>query len=408
MESLHIFCKQLPKIELHAHLNGSIRETTLVQLAAERSVTLPTKLLQHAAEHHDPDREASLFNTKSRSLEECFEIFSYIPRCVNDVVSLKRITVEILEDFANDTVAYVELRTGPKVLLIDHKFPEERYCTKEQYVETILDIMNSFEVQEQERCVRELSSSKNKHLIRLPLVPRLIISVDRSGTFEKAEENINLAIRMAKSHTNIVGVELGGNPTRNDFRLFEPLFQKARDHGLKVSIHCGEIPTALNDSESSDPIMKVAYEEVKAVLNFRPDRLGHALLLPDSLMEKLMSQPIPIECCPTSNVMTLELALHYGGSLVDGMKTHPQLGQWIRTRYPFSINTDDSGIFCTTLTKEFLLVAKAFHLSEDDLLDILVRSIDHIFERSILITAKLKMSILDRVDALKRSLNKEY
>jgi adenosine deaminase len=403
MESLHIFCKQLPKIELHAHLNGSIRETTLVQLAAERSITLPTKLLQHAAEHHDQDREALLFNTKSRSLEECFEIFGYIPRCVNDVVSLKRITVEILEDFANDTVAYVEVRTGPKLLLFDHKFPEKRYCTKEQYVETILDVMSSFEVQEQERYVRQLSSREDKHLIRLPLIPRLIISIDRSGTFKQAEENINLAIRMAESHTNIVGVELGGNPTRNDFRLFEPLFRKARDHGLKVSIHCGEIPTALNDSESSDPIMKAAYEEAEAVLNFRPDRLGHALLLPDVLMKKLMSQPIPIECCPTSNVMTLELALHYGGSLVDGMKRHPQLGEWIRKRYPFSINTDDSGIFCTNLTKEFLLVAKAFHVSEDDLLDILIRSIDHIFERSKLITEKLKMSILDRVDALKRS-----
>ncbi|KAL3790056.1 hypothetical protein ACHAWO_004813 [Cyclotella atomus] len=381
MESLHRFCKHLPKIELHAHLNGSIRESTLVELARERSVSLPAKLLQHEAEHHDADRDALFFNTKPRSLEECFEIFSYIPKCVDDVAALKRITREVLEDFANDNVVYLELRTGPKVLLMDHCAPEMGSCSKKQYLQTILSIMSLFENQEKDRHNHDMSSSTEK-LVRLPMTPRLIVSVDRSGTVEQAQENINLAIQMVALYPDhVVGVELGGNPTRNDFRRFEPLFQKARDHGLLISIHCGEVPSATDEFDTSDTTLKKAYEEASAVLQFRPDRLGHALLLPNDLMNKLMQQPIPIECCPTSNVMTLELALHHGGNLIGGLKMHPQLQKWIERKYPFSINTDDSGIFCTNLTKEYLLVAKVFGLHENDLADIAIRAVDHIFDK---------------------------
>ena len=70
---------------MHAHLNGSIREHTLVELAAERNVSLPPKILIHELKHHDADKEALLFNNKPRSLKDCFDIFAVIPHCVNDL-----------------------------------------------------------------------------------------------------------------------------------------------------------------------------------------------------------------------------------------------------------------------------------------------------------------------------------
>ncbi|EED88522.1 adenosine deaminase [Thalassiosira pseudonana CCMP1335] len=403
MESLHHYCKLLPKVELHAHLNGSIRESTIIDLAKERNVSLPSKLLQHEAEHHDPNKEALFFNTKPRSLEECFEIFTHIPKCVNDIVALKRITEEVLRDFAEDNVAYVELRTGPKVLMYDHRSSDLGSCSKKEYVETIVAIMATFEKVDGERYEQELRHNdvENEH-IRLPLIPRLIISVDRSGTYEQAEENINLAIEMVTQQSNhigkyLVGVELGGNPTRNDFRTFEPLFQMARDRGLPVAIHCGEVPSS---GTSSDSALKKAYDEAVSVIQFRPDRLGHALLLPDYLIDRLMQQPIPIECCPTSNVMTLQLALHHGGSLTDGMKRHPQLGKWLEKNYPISINTDDAGIFTTNLTKEYLLVAKAYRLGEAELAVIVQNSIDYIFDPTDETKLLLRKRIKERIDRL--------
>ena len=59
---IETFCKRLPKVELHAHLNGSIRESTLVELARERNVQLPTRFLVHEAEHRDLQHEAAQLN----------------------------------------------------------------------------------------------------------------------------------------------------------------------------------------------------------------------------------------------------------------------------------------------------------------------------------------------------------
>ena len=279
-----------------------------------------------------------------------------------------------------------ELRTGPKALLKDHRSTEVEHCTKKEYIETIIGIMKEFESNDQQRYVEQLQNNNSgNEYIRLPLIARLIISVDRSGTLDQAMENIKLAIEMSKSNQSkryIVGVELGGNPMRNDFRDFQPAFELARKEGLPIAIHCGEVPLGENELEKDETKLK-AYHEAVSILQFKPDRLGHALLLSGSLMEKLSQQPIPIECCPTSNVMTLELALHKEGNLLDGMKLHPQLGKWLEKKYPISINTDDSGLFCTNLTKELLLVAKAHHLGDVELSDIVLGSVEHIFDQEI-------------------------
>jgi len=400
LESLHTFCKRLPKVELHAHLNGSIREHTLVQLAAERNVTLPAKCLPHEAKRHDPDREALFFNTKPRSLLECFDIFTVIPQCVNDLPALRRITSEVLEDAATDNIAYIELRTGPKVLLRDHRSEGVEHSTKKEYIESIISVMEEFERADQKRYEREMKN-RDSGLARLPLIPRLIISVDRSGTIDQATENIQLAIEMSRSSGGkyIVGVELGGNPTRNDFRVFKPAFELARREGMPISIHCGEVSMGLNESEKDQALLK-AYDEASAIIQFNPDRLGHALLLSDSLMRSLLQNPIPIECCPTSNIMTLDLALHHEGSLVEGMKMHPQLGKWLENGYPISINTDDSGLFNTNLTKELLLVANVYHLSMAEISSITLNSIEHIFDTSEKTKSRLRTDIRAGIEKL--------
>ena len=259
--------------------------------------------------------------------------------------------------------------------------------------------MDEFERADYQRYQTELENNNggNEKYIRLPLIPRLLISVDRSGILDKAMENIQLAITLSQTSKGkkfIVGVELGGNPMRNEFKDFLSAFELARKEGLPIAIHCGEVPMGNNEV---DETKCKAYQEAESVLEFGPDRLGHALLLSDSLMETLIQQPIPIECCPTSNIMTLELANHTNGSLLDGMKMHPQLGKWIAKNYPISINTDDSGLFCTNLTKELLLVSKAHHLNEKELRNIVLNSIEHIFDSTGDIKSRLRTVIRDQI-----------
>uniref|UniRef100_A0A7S4WC74 Adenosine deaminase domain-containing protein n=2 Tax=Ditylum brightwellii TaxID=49249 RepID=A0A7S4WC74_9STRA len=418
------FVDLAPKVELHAHLNGSIREETLLDLARERGVTLSSKLhgILPPNENKDDDEKnrrcdsqnakelgfnencrrlrhsrASFFNSKPRSLLDCFEIFAEIPKCVDDLDALRRITREAMEDFASENVAYLELRSTPKRLFsydvsttkIDelenvHCSGQKRILeTKRKYVETILDEMKDFEDKERERYAQE----KKKYvvgssIVRLPLLPRYILSVDRSGTVEEALDTIHLAIEMFRTNNEyIVGVEMGGNPTKNDFHNFEPAFRLAREAGMRVAIHCGEVPCGSSTNEQ-DASLKKAFDEAMRVIEFRPDRLGHGLLLPESITSILQNDPIPIECCPTSNVMTLELAQHHEGSLIEGLRGHPQLSKWLKNQYPISINTDDSGVFNTTLTRELLLLVEAYGVDEFTIRKIILNSIDHCFEQS--------------------------
>lgn len=131
-----------------------------------------------------------------------------------------------------------------------------------------------------------------------------------------------------------------------------------------------------------DPMLQKSFQEVEAIFNFKPDRLGHALLLPPSLRDELMDKwNIPVETCPTSNVMTLDLAKHVGGNLIHGLQEHPQLKHWLERKFPISVGTDDPGVFNTNATQELLLLARAtaWASPQTELKRIVLNSIDQGF-----------------------------
>lgn len=209
--TLEEFVEKLPKVELHAHLNGCVREATLFALAAERNVQL--------SDHHfcqSNTFENAMYNVRPQSLQDCFDCFAEIPKCVNDVLSLQRITREALQDFASHHVTYLELRSTPKRLKRNFQSNEEELCTKKEYIEIVVSVMKEFECQEQARYEEECSSNDNPDSCpRLPLVPRFIVSVDRSASKNDAAEHVQLATDMYQSgDPYVVGVDLGGNPTK--------------------------------------------------------------------------------------------------------------------------------------------------------------------------------------------------
>ena len=170
---------------------------------------------------------------------------------------------------------------------------------------------------------------------------------------------------------------------KNVFKDLEPSFRKVKNSGLKVCIHCGEIPCEVEDNQPIDAMTKFALQDTKDILAFRPDRLGHALLLTSEMYDELErdDNKIPIECCPTSNVMTLELATHHQGDLVHGLIRHPRLAHWIDNNYPISISTDDPGIFNTDPTSELILVLEALKMDNPwGIVALVMKSIEHAFE----------------------------
>ena len=146
---LKSFVDRIPKVELHAHLNGCVRESTLLELAKERGIQL--------SEHHFSDdyndTVSHMYNSKPRSLLDCFDIFVQVGQVVGDLEALQLITREALQDFASHHVVYLELRSTPKRLRRTWKSDE--ITTKGDYVNAILSVVQDFERQEQERYERE-------------------------------------------------------------------------------------------------------------------------------------------------------------------------------------------------------------------------------------------------------------
>lgn len=112
------------------------------------------------------------------------------------------------------------------------------------------------------RCEFNTSIICRKLQSELPsIMAKLIVSINRSESIESAVENIALAVKYAKLHPNIIcGVDLSGVPTSKTFEDFEPALRSAKQAGLKLALHCGEVDNPA---------------EIKAMLEFGMHRLGH-------------------------------------------------------------------------------------------------------------------------------------
>lgn len=119
----------------------------------------------------------------------------------------------------------------------------------------------------------------------------MIISINRREDIPSAEENVNLLLKYHKSHPTIVcGVDLSGDPACKTFHDFKHLLALAKDAGIKLALHCGEVENA---------------PEVAEMLEFGFDRLGHGTFVRDENELKLLEmEDITIECCLTSNLLS--------------------------------------------------------------------------------------------------------
>jgi hypothetical protein len=86
-------------------------------------------------------------------------------------------------------------------------------ATKKEYVETILQVFSEFTEDENKRYEQEVAS---EIISRPPMIPRLLVSVDRANTIDEAIENVDLTIELFEKEDNefVVGMDLGGNPTK--------------------------------------------------------------------------------------------------------------------------------------------------------------------------------------------------
>jgi len=302
------FYKVLPKVELHRHLEGSLRVPTMMEIVRAHEMDVKNTgylrpLVQ--VEHQEPytfENFLSKFGT--------LRLFYKSP----DII--KRISWEAVEDAALDNVRYMELRFTPVALSRAEGFPMAQVV--DWVIESVLQAAEHFQV-----------------------MVRLIISFNRHESIDLAREAVEIALDRQKD--GIVGVDLAGNEAAFPAEPFRELFDKARQGGLQVTIHAGEWGGAEN--------VRQAIEVLGA------DRIGHGIrVLEDSRVVALARERgIPFEVCVTSN-------LHSG--VVDTISNHP-IKRMIESGLNVTINTDDPSISRINLSSEYQTTHKDLGISMD-------------------------------------------
>ncbi|KAF2997115.1 hypothetical protein E8E13_004287 [Curvularia kusanoi] len=269
------FAHRLPKIELHAHLTGSISRACL------HSIWETVKGRDAAFDVQDP-LTAIPTDKVDYDLETFFPLFSsYIYKLCSDLPSIERYSTNaVLQDFQADGVVYLELRTTPRAI-------PEKGITKDDYVKAVLNVLNAWN-QDKANTLRAY----------------LILSVDRRNNIAQAEEVVDLCIKY--SSTGVVGIDLCGDPAKGDVRIFADSFARAKAAGLKMTLHFAEAEVSASDIE------------LETLLSWKPDRLGHVIHVKDSdhhfgmwrhtnVPVALSTDDVGVFCSPLSNEYALAM-----------------------------------------------------------------------------------------------------
>jgi adenosine deaminase len=259
---------------------------------------------------------------------------------VCDEQSIRYATTCVLQDFSDDGVCYLELRTTPRAI-------PAAEISKEQYVRIVLDAISSFCASEQ-NTAGEAGKEKKLHT-------KLILSIDRKNSLEEALEVVSLAVKYR--HLGIVGIDLCGTPTRKPISHLSPAFAEAIAQGLAITLHFGEI------AQTDDA-------ELEMMLEWQPQRLGHVIHVPQDVKAVIKDRKLGLELCLSCNVLC---KLSKGG-----FEAH-HFGEWWEASGKIALSTDDVGIFESGLSEEYLLAARHFGLDRKQLVELSRGAVDVIF-----------------------------
>ncbi len=300
----------LPLIELHRHLDGSIRLNTILELADQHGISLPANDVAGLAPFVHIDEAAP-------GLMAFIDRFEHMTAVLVNADACRRVAYENVEDAKSEGIDYIELRYSPWFMAKTHN-------------------MDPAEVME--ACADGVRAAERDTGMRVNIIGIL----SRTYGLETCTKELD-AILAHRDH--IVAVDLAGDEQRFPARLFREHFKRVRDAGLHVTIHAGE-------ADGPQSVWS-------AINDLGAERIGHGLrsIEDPALVDYLAKQGIGLECCPTSNLHT---------STVDSYASHPIRALAARG-VKFCLNTDDPGISAIDLSHEYKVAAPACGLTPEQI-----------------------------------------
>jgi adenosine deaminase len=314
---LDAFLLRMPKVELHVHLEGSIRPSTLLALARRHGVELPAR------------DEAGLREWfRFRDFEHFVEIYLTVSRCLREAEDFHRLTLDFLAEQARQNVLYSEAHFTIATHLANGLDGDEVAAALAQAIE----------------------EGDRRFGVRMALIPDIVRNVP-------AGADATLEWALANRRCGVVALGLSGIEAGYPNEPFREHFAEAERQGLHRVAHAGEHA----GPESIRSVLEVCHAE----------RIGHGVRAVEdpALVEELARRAVPCEVCPTSN---LRLGVY------PTMADHP-FDRLRRAGVPVSVNSDDPPFFNTTLTGEYVALAETFGYGAEDLAGLSLAALDQAF-----------------------------
>ncbi|HKJ68797.1 MAG TPA: adenosine deaminase, partial [bacterium] len=314
--------RQLPKSDLHCHLDRSLRIDTILDLAGRQGVALPGS---------DPSglKRAVSVDSATSSLEEYIHKFDITLSVLQTPEALERAAYELAEDAARENIRYLEVRYSP-ILHMKRGMHE---------IDTVEAVLHG------------LRRAGQDYRIRTGVIVCGIRSISPAVSFQLAE------LATTYKGKGVLGFDLAGIEENYPAKDHREAFYLILDNNINTTLHAGE-----------------AYgpESIHQALHYcNAHRIGHGTRLKEDgdLLNYVTDHRIPLEICLSSNVQT--------GS-VPGFERHP-----IRFYYDYhvrvTLNTDNRLISDTTLTREYALAHQYYGFDLDDFKEIIINGFKSAF-----------------------------
>jgi adenosine deaminase len=298
-EELRERLRSLPKAELHLHLDGSLRPSTIMELADEAQVALPYS--------DETSLQDYLFVQDGQDLVDYLRRFELTLSVMQTASALERTARELCEDAASENVRYLEIRYSP----ILH---QQGDLSLEEAVEAPL---------------RGMRQAEQALGIRTGLIVCGIRNLPPETSVRLAELAVSFKGR------GVVAFDLAGGEAGNPASGHAEAFRIAREANLSLTIHAGEAAGAESIAD--------------ALHGCGAHRIGHGTrLFEDADLERYVADhQVPVEVCLTSNVQT---------RAVSTFEEHP-VRRYFDAGVPVSLHTDNRLMSGTTLTEECVRAA---------------------------------------------------
>lgn len=306
---------QLPKIELHLHLDCSLSYKVVHQI--------------------DPSISFEEYKDSFIAPPKCTDLVDYLSRAVKGFElmqtrdQLELVTLDMLEQLKVDNVIYAEVRFAPFLHIAKGLTPKE--------------------------VVKTVNDAVTKGIQQTGVEVRLILCTLRHYSEEESLKTVQLVDQF--KGTNVVGFDIAGDeagfPIKNHIKAFE----YAKTNNIHCTAHAGE---------AKGP------ESVRETLqHFHPTRIGHGTRSAEdeSLLSFLKKENIHLEVCPTSNIQT---------NVFDIIEDHAA-NKIYNAGVSMSINTDARTITPVTLSSEYAMLEKTFQWQKGHFLKCNLEAISHAF-----------------------------